>query len=56
VYTDAHRDTYRNMLQVCFNSFFKIRDVTSSRLLSTNVKIRIYMTIIFPVVLYVCET
>jgi hypothetical protein len=28
----------------------------SSRLLATNVKIRIYKTIIFPVVLYGCET
>ena len=28
----------------------------SSRLLSKNLKIKIYRTIIFPVVLYVCET
>jgi hypothetical protein len=28
----------------------------SSRLLSTNLKIKIYRTIILPVVLYVCET
>jgi hypothetical protein len=28
----------------------------SSRLLSKNLKIRIYITIILPVVLYVCET
>jgi hypothetical protein len=27
-----------------------------TRLLSTNVKIKIYKTIILPVVLYVCET
>jgi hypothetical protein len=28
----------------------------SSRFLSTNIKIRIYNTVIFPVVLYGCET
>jgi hypothetical protein len=28
----------------------------SSRLLSRNVKVKIYKTIILPVVLYVCET
>jgi hypothetical protein len=31
-------------------------EILSSRLLSKNLKIRIYKTIIFPVVLYGCET
>jgi hypothetical protein len=30
--------------------------IQSSRLLSKNIKVRIYKTIILPVVLYVCET
>jgi hypothetical protein len=33
-----------------------VKNVLSSRLLSKNIKIRIYKTIIFPVVLYGCET
>jgi hypothetical protein len=37
----------------CYHS---ARNVLSSRLLSKNVKIRIYKTIILPVVLYGCET
>jgi hypothetical protein len=34
----------------------KIQNLLSSRLLSKNLKIRIYKTIILPVVLYGCET
>jgi ribosomal protein S2 len=37
----------------CYHS---VQNRLSSRLLSKNVKIRIYKTIIFPVVLYGCET
>jgi hypothetical protein len=33
-----------------------IQSFLSSRLLSKNIKIRIYKTVILPVVLYVCET
>jgi hypothetical protein len=33
-----------------------VQNLLSSRLLSKNVKIRIYKTIILPVVLYGCET
>jgi hypothetical protein len=33
-----------------------IQKLLSSRLLSKNIKIRIYVTIILPVVLYRCET
>jgi hypothetical protein len=33
-----------------------IQNLLSSRLLSKNVKVRIYKTIILPVVLYGCET
>jgi hypothetical protein len=34
----------------------EIQNLLSSRLLSKNIKIRIYKTIILPVVLYACET
>jgi hypothetical protein len=37
----------------CYHS---VQNLLSSRLLSKNLKIRIYKTIIFPVVLYGCET
>jgi hypothetical protein len=33
-----------------------VQNLLSSRLLSKNVKVRIYKTIILPVVLYGCET
>jgi hypothetical protein len=37
-------------------SYYSVQNVLSSRLLSKNLKIRIYRTIILPVVLYGCET
>ena len=37
----------------CYHS---VQNLLSSRLLSKNLKIKIYRTIILPVVLYVCET
>jgi hypothetical protein len=36
--------------------FHSIQSLLSSRLLSRNVKVKIYKTIILPVVLYGCET
>jgi hypothetical protein len=42
-----------NSGNVCYHS---VQNSLSSRLLSKNVKIRIYKTIILPVVLYGCET
>ena len=38
----------------CFG--FSLQNLLSSRLLSKNLKIKIYRTIIMPVVLYGCET
>ena len=38
---------------MCYHS---VQNLLSSRLLIKNLKIRIHRTIIFPVVLYVCET
>jgi hypothetical protein len=37
----------------CYHS---VRNLSSSRLLSKNLKIKIYRTLILPVVLYGCET
>jgi hypothetical protein len=41
-----------NSGNACYRS---VQNLLSSRLLSKNIKIRIYKTIIFPVVLYECE-
>jgi len=37
-------------------SYHSVQNLLSSRLLSRNLKIKIYRTIILPVVLYECET
>jgi hypothetical protein len=42
-----------NSGNVCYHS---VQNLLSSRLLSKDVKVRIYKTIILPVVLYGCET
>jgi hypothetical protein len=42
-----------NSGNACYHS---VQDLLSSRLLSKNLKIRIYKTIILPMVLYGCET
>jgi hypothetical protein len=42
-----------NSGNACYRS---VQSILSSRLLSRNIKIRIYESIIFPVVLYECET
>jgi hypothetical protein len=42
-----------NLGDACYHS---VQNLLSSLLLSKNVKIRIYETIILPVVLYICET
>jgi hypothetical protein len=43
----------RNSGSACYHS---VQSLLSSRLLSRNVKVKIYKTIILPVVLYGCET
>jgi hypothetical protein len=43
----------RNSGNACYHS---VQNLLSSRLLSKNIKIRIYKTTILPVVLYGCET
>jgi hypothetical protein len=36
--------------------YYSVQNLLSSRLISTNLKIKIYTTVILPVVLYGCET
>jgi hypothetical protein len=48
--------TERRYCKLQVNSFLKTFKVASSPLLSKNVKIRVYWTIILPMVLYGCET
>jgi hypothetical protein len=36
--------------------YYSVQNLLSSRLISKNLKIKIYKTVIFPVVLYGCET
>jgi hypothetical protein len=43
-------------LNYCNVCYYAVHNLLSSRLLSKNLKIRIYKTIILPVVLYGCET
>jgi hypothetical protein len=42
-----------NLENACFHA---VQNIFSSRLLSRNVKIKIYKAIILPVILYGCET
>jgi hypothetical protein len=42
-----------NSGNICYHS---VQDILSSRLLSKNLRIRIYNTIILPALLYRCET
>ena len=44
------------ILSATLSCYHSVQDLLSSRLLSKNVKIKIYRTIISPVVLYGCET
>jgi hypothetical protein len=41
---------------ITFNCYHSVQNLFSSRLLSKNIKIRIYKTIILPAILYGCET
>jgi hypothetical protein len=46
-------NTRLNSVKACYRS---VHSLLSSRLLSRNLKVKIYKTIILPVVLYGCET
>ena len=48
--------SYYTVLKLGNACYYSVQNLLSSRLLSKNVKIKIYRTIILPVVLYGCET
>jgi hypothetical protein len=50
------QEEVKRRLKVGDACYYAVQDRLSSRLLSKNLKIRIYRTIILPVVLYGCET
>jgi hypothetical protein len=50
------QEEIRSRLKLGNACYYSVQNLLSSRLLSKNFKIKIYRTIIFPVVLYGCET
>jgi hypothetical protein len=44
------------LLLLLLDEYYSVQDLLSSRLISKNLKIKIYKTVILPVVLYGCET
>jgi hypothetical protein len=51
--SSAHKDNIAMLVIACY---YSVQSLLSSRLLSRNVKVKLYKTIILPVVLYGCET
>jgi hypothetical protein len=50
------RDEIKNRLNSGNACYYSVQNLLSSRLISKNLKIKIYKTVILPVVLYGCET
>jgi hypothetical protein len=50
------QEEVRSRLKSENRCYYSVRNLLSYRLVSKNLRIRIYRTIIFPVVLYGCET
>jgi hypothetical protein len=50
------QEEIKNRLMLGNACYLSVQNLVTSRLLSKNLKIKIYGTIILPVVLYVCET
>jgi len=50
------QEEIKNMLKSGYACYHSVQNLLSSSLLSKNLKIKIYRTIILPVVLYGCET
>jgi UDP-galactopyranose mutase len=50
------QEDVKSRLQLGNACYYSVQNLLSSMLLSKNLKIRIYRTIILPVVLYGCET
>jgi hypothetical protein len=57
---DIHKNSIQEEMKSRLNSgnacYHSVQNILSSRLLSKNLKIKIYRTIILPAVLYGCET
>ena len=54
--TNPNAEEIKSRLRSGNACYFSVQNLLSSRLLSKNLKIKIYRTIILPVVLYGCET
>jgi hypothetical protein len=52
---DIH-DELKNRLNTGNACYYSVQNLLSSRLISKNLKIKIYKTVVLPVVLYGCET
>jgi len=50
------QEEIKSRLNLGNSCYYSVQNLLSSRLLSKNIKIKIYRTIILPVVLYGCET
>jgi hypothetical protein len=50
------QEEIKRRLNSCNACYHSVQNLLSSRLLSKNMKVRIYKTIILPVVVYGCET
>jgi hypothetical protein len=55
-YQNSIQEEVQSRLNLGNTCYFSVQNLLSSRLLSKNLKIRIYRTIILPDVLYGCET
>ena len=50
------QEEIKSRLKLRNDCYYSVQSVLSSRLLSKNLKIKVYRSIILPVVLYGCET
>ena len=55
-YQNSIQEEIKSRLELGNACYYSVQKLLSSRLLSKNLKIKIYRTIILPVVLYGCET
>jgi hypothetical protein len=56
IYSRTQRILLRSFITSLYNGLNSVQNLLSSSLLSKTLKIKIYRTIILPVVLYGCET
>ncbi len=53
---NSHKEEFKSRLKSGNSWYYSVQNLLSSSLLSRNLKIKIYRTIILPLVLYGCET